>query len=91
MKTHYDVVRTLVRTEKGTDLETDRQYLFHVGIDANKVEIRKAVEAIYSVKVQAVNTVVMPRKPKRIRQEWGHTSAWKKAIVTLKEGHKIDQ
>ncbi len=91
MKTHYDIIQTLVRTEKGIDLEADRQYLFRVAIDCNKVEIRKAVEFIYNVKVEAVNTVISPRKPKRIRQEWGHTSIWKKAIVTLKEGQKIDQ
>lgn len=91
MKTHYDVVKTLVRTEKGTSLEGDRQYLFRVAKDANKVEIRKAVESVYNVKVDAVNTVVVPGKLKRIRAEWGHTPAWKKAIVTLKEGFKIDQ
>ena len=91
MKTHYDIVQTLVRTEKGASLESDRQYLFRAAIDANKIEIRKAVEAIYKVKVQSVNTIVVPAKPKRVRQEWGHSSAWKKAIVTLEDGQKIEQ
>ncbi|PIW63164.1 MAG: 50S ribosomal protein L23 [Candidatus Omnitrophica bacterium CG12_big_fil_rev_8_21_14_0_65_50_5] len=91
MKTHYDIVETLIRTEKGIGLEDDRQYMFRVAKDANKIEIRKAVESVYKVKVQAVNTVIVPGKPKRVRQEWGHSSPWKKAIVTLKEGQKIDQ
>jgi len=90
MKTCYDIVKTLIRTEKGTSLEPDRQYLFQVASDANKVEIRSAVEEIYKVQVAAVNTMVIPGKRKRVRQEFGHTSPWKKAIVTLKDGHKID-
>ena len=90
MKTCYDIVQTLIRTEKGTLLEPERKYLFHVATTANKIEIKKAVEEIYSVKVDSVNTFVMPSKRKRVRQEFGHTTPWKKAIVTLKDGHKID-
>lgn len=90
MKTSYDIVRTLVRTEKGSTLEPYRQYLFQVADEANKIAIKRAVEEIYKVKVQSVNTGIVPGKRKRVRQELGHTRSWKKAIVTLKDGFKID-
>lgn len=90
MKTSYDIVLSLIRSEKGTALESQRQYLFQVAKSANKVEIKKAVEEIYNVKVDSVNTMVMPSKLKRVRQEYGHTTPWKKAVVTLQAGHKID-
>ena len=90
MITPYDIIKTLVRTEKGTTLEENRKYLFEVSSKANKVEIKKAVEQIYKVKVQAVNIIIMPGKLKRVRQEIGKTSDWKKAIVTLREGQKIE-
>ena len=90
MITCYDIVKTLVRTEKGTMLEPQRKYLFEVNKHSNKIEIKKAIEEIYSVKVQAVNTLVVPSKLKRVRKEIGKTTPWKKAIVTLKEGNKIE-
>lgn len=90
MKTCYDIINTLVRTEKGTALEQQRKYLFQVAKRANKVEIKKAVEEIYKVKVQSVNVTVVPGKLKRVRQEQGSTTPWKKAFVTLKEGQKIE-
>ena len=90
MITAYDIIKTLVRTEKGTTLEEQRKYLFEVSAKANKVAIKKAVEQIYKVKVQAVNIIIMPGKLKRVRQEIGKTSDWKKAIVTLREGQKIE-
>ena len=90
MITSYDVIRTLVRTEKGTDLEADRKYLFQVSTAANKIEIRKAVEEIYKVKVEAVNIMIVPGKAKRVRSQLGQSPDWKKAIVTLREGQKIE-
>ncbi|MBF0532117.1 MAG: 50S ribosomal protein L23 [Candidatus Omnitrophica bacterium] len=90
MITCYDIIKTLVRTEKGTDLEKSRQYLFEVAKNANKIEIRKAVEEIYKVKVLSVNTAVLHGKRKRVRQHLGRTPDWKKAIVTLREGQKIE-
>lgn len=90
MITCYDVVKTLVRTEKGTRLEPDRKYLFHVARSANKIEIKKAIEEIYNVKVEAINTSILHGKLKRVRQELGRTAPWKKAVVTLKEGQKIE-
>jgi len=90
MKTAYDILRTLIRTEKGTELETDRKYLFQVARDANKLEIKKAVEEIYKVKVQDVNTMKVIGKKKTVRRDTGMTSTWKKAVVTLQEGQKIE-
>ena len=90
MITCYDIVKTLVRTEKGTLLEPERKYIFHVAKNSNKVEIKKAVEEIYKVKVQDVNTSVVQGKLKRVRQAEGSTTPWKKAIVTLRTGEKIE-
>jgi large subunit ribosomal protein L23 len=90
MLTSYDIIATLIRTEKGTSLEPERKYLFQVARKANKIQIKNAIEDIYNVKVAAVNTAVVPGKRKRVRQDFGHTVDWKKAIVTLKEGSKID-
>lgn len=90
MITCYDIIKNLVRTEKGTMLEAERKYLFKVAKDSNKIQIRQAVEEIYKVNVQSVNTSTVPGKKKRVRQELGETTPWKKAVVTLKEGQKIE-
>lgn len=86
----FDIVKTLLRTEKGTLMESDRKYIFKVASCANKIQIRKAVEEIYNIKVQSVHTMIVPSKPKTVRRELGWTSPWKKAIVTLREGQKIE-
>ena len=90
MMTCYDVLKALVRTEKGTGLEVQRKYFFRVAGNATKVDIKAAVQEIYKVKVQDVNTFVVPGKLKRVRQKAGYTSDWKKAVVTLQEGQKIE-
>ncbi len=90
MITSYDIIKTLVRTEKGTLLEPQRQYLFAVAKRATKIDIKRAVEEIYKIQVQSVNTQIVAGKRKRVRQEFGYTDDWKKAIVTLKEGQKIE-
>ena len=90
MITSYDLIKTLLRTEKGIRLEKNSQYLFQVSSRSNKTQIKKAVEEIYNVKVASDNMTVVPGKRKRVRQDFGHTAAWKKAIVTLKEGQKIE-
>ena len=79
-----------MRTEKGTMLEADRQYVFQVAKTANKIQIKDAIEEIYKVKVKSVNTTSIKGKLKRVRQAQGRTASWKKAIVTLKEGQKIE-
>ncbi|MBU0759494.1 MAG: 50S ribosomal protein L23 [Candidatus Omnitrophica bacterium] len=90
MKSAYDVLKSIVRTEKGTRILPLNKYLFHVTTDSNKIEIKQAVEDVYNVKVVSVNTTVMRGKIKRLRHKAGKTPDWKKAIVTLKEGDKID-
>ena len=90
MKDSHTVLKALLRTEKGAVQVTDNKYLFSVQTGVNKIEIKKAVEDIYKVKVQHVNTQVMPGKLKRVRSQIGKTPDWKKAVVTLKQGHKID-
>ena len=90
MRTCYDIVKTIIRTEKGTLQEPERKYFFWVDNRANKLEIKNAVEEIYKVKVQSINTIIVAGKRKRVRQELGYTPDWKKAVVTLKEGQKIE-
>ena len=84
------VIRSLLRTEKGSLQSAENKYLFAVLKSSNKIQIRKAVESIYKVKVSSVNTQVVMGKNKRVRAQVGRTPDWKKAVVTLKQGHKID-
>ena len=86
----YHVIEKLLRTEKGTTLIRQNKYLFRVDLQANKIHVRNAVEEIYNVKVKNVHTAVVQGKKKRVRYKEGRTPSWKKAIVTLREGHKID-
>ena len=90
MMNPYQIIRRPVVTERGTGLREENKYLFEVDRRANKVEIKQAVEVLFNVKVAAVNTVSMKGKPKRLGRFVGRTSNWKKAIVTLKEGHSIE-
>jgi large subunit ribosomal protein L23 len=84
------IVKPLL-TEKGTHMEEDaNKVLFQVSLDANKIEVRRAVERIYDVKVVDVNTQVMRGKIKRQGRSSGRRPKWKKAIVTLAEGSTID-
>ena len=90
MKNAHDVVKGMIRTEKGSTMLPLNKYLFWVDKSSNKIEIKKAIEDIYKVKADSVNTVMMRGKLKRVRYAIGKTSDWKKAIVTLKVGEKID-
>lgn len=87
---HYDIIRSPVITEKSTLASESNQVVFNVAKDASKPDIKKAVEALFSVKVKAVNTLVRKGKVKRFRGTKGKQSDVKKAIVTLKEGDAID-
>ena len=87
---NYDVIRNPVVTEKSTNASEHGQVVFDVAIDATKAQIKEAVEALFSVKVKAVNTLVRKGKVKRFRQELGSRKDVKKAIVTLKQGDKIE-
>ena len=87
----YDIIRVPRITEKGTRLKEKNNVLtFEVKTDANKVQVRKAIEGIFKVKVADVTTVKSSGKKKRMGQRLGRTSDWKKAYVTLKPGEKID-
>lgn len=88
--TNYDVIRSPVVTEKSTLASEHGQVVFDVAIDATKTQIKEAVEALFAVKVKAVNTLVRKGKVKRFRQELGTRKDVKKAIVTLVEGQSID-
>ncbi|GAB4145347.1 MAG: 50S ribosomal protein L23 [Sphingomonadales bacterium] len=88
--THYDVVRSPVITEKSTQGSEHNQVTFRVAIDATKPQIKAAVEALFDVKVKAVNTLVLKGKVKRFRGVKGRRNDVKKAIVTLAEGQSID-
>ena len=85
------ILGEFLRTEKGTMwLEPQRKYCFHVALTANKQEIQRAVEAAFKVKVISVRTMRQEGKFRRIRRELGQRPNWKKAIVTLAEGQKIE-
>lgn len=87
----YDVVIEPLITEKlSRATETVSQYGFRVHPEANKKEIKAAVEKIFSVHVESVNTLNVRGKWRRVRHVPGQTAAWKKAIVTVKKGEKID-
>lgn len=87
---HYDVIRNPVVTEKSTMASEHGQVVFDVAMDATKTEIKAAVEALFSVKVKAINTLVRKGKVKRFRGRIGVRNDVKKAIVTLVDGQSID-
>ncbi len=87
---HYDVIRAPIITEKSTMASENNQVMFNVAPDATKPAIKQAVEALFGVKVTAVNTMVRKGKVKRFRGRTGRQSDVKKAIVTLAEGDSID-
>jgi large subunit ribosomal protein L23 len=86
----YELVRRPVITEKSTNGSTHGQVSFEVPIDASKPEIKAAVEGLFNVKVKAVNTIVVGGKKKVFKGIRGQRGDWKKAIVSLAEGSKID-
>jgi large subunit ribosomal protein L23 len=90
MKIPQDIVKNILITEKGSYMGPQNKYLFVVNRSANKIEIKKAVEEIYKVKVADVNTLMMRGKKRRIRFVEGKKSDWKKAIVTLQQGQRIE-
>jgi large subunit ribosomal protein L23 len=86
----YSIVKSPLVTEKSSQDIGLGKYSFVVDKSANKIQIRKAIEKIYKVKVKKVSTGIVKPKPKKIRWDQpGKTSAWKKAIVTLQKGYEI--
>ncbi len=92
MNEPYDIIQTASLTEKATLLsEKHNKYVFRVSPRANKIQIKQAIETLFKKKVLAVNTCNYAGKKKRERtQNYGRKTHWKKAIVTLKEGDKIE-
>ncbi len=86
----YEVLRRPLITEKNTLLQAQGRYAFEVASKANKQQIKQAVEAAFKVGVTAVNTMTVPGKQRRVGRRQVLTSPWKKAIVTLKPGDKIE-
>ncbi|APX23320.1 MAG: 50S ribosomal protein L23 [Rhodobacteraceae bacterium] len=87
---HYDVIRKPVITEKSTMASEHGAVVFEVAIDATKPQVKEAVEALFDVKVKAVNTSITKGKVKRFRGQIGRRNDVKKAYVTLEEGNTID-
>lgn len=91
MKSLHDVLLGPLLTEKGTLLkEKENKVIFRVAKESNKIEIKKAIEEIFKVKVEDVKTINCRGKNKRMGKYEGKRSDWKKAIVSLKEGEKLD-
>ncbi|MEO0562131.1 MAG: 50S ribosomal protein L23 [Chloroflexota bacterium] len=88
----YDVLRRPIITEKQTVLTDDfNQYVFEVPLEANKLQVREAVELIFGVEVVKIRTMVMPAKRGRRGRDWYmRTKMWKKAIITLADGDSIE-
>lgn len=86
-----EIIKRPLLTEKGTALgEQENKFLFEVADGANKIEIKRAVEQLYDVKVAQVNTQIVRGKIKRVGRSSGKCANWKKAIVKLAEGSSID-
>ena len=91
MKNPHDIIVRALVTEKGTRMrEGGNKYLFRVAPEANKIEIKQAVESIFGVKVEGVQTQYVLGKNKRMGVHFGRRSNWKKAIVTLRAGDAIE-
>lgn len=86
----YKIVRKPLLTEKSVVLKEDNKFCFRVAYNTNKVEIRKAIEELFNVKVKDVNTMIIHGKVKRMGRNSGRRPSWKKAIVTLQPGQKIE-
>ena len=86
----YQTILAPLVTEKATALSEQNQFVFRVSIEATKPEIKASVEALFGVKVLAVNTLVVKGKTKRFKGHPGQRSDWKKAMVKLAEGQSID-
>ena len=91
MNRYYEIIQAPIITEQTMNLIDDfNRYTFKVAKDANKIEIKNAIEAIFEVNVVKVNTIVVKPKFKRMGQHEGYTAAYKKAIVELEEGQTIE-
>jgi large subunit ribosomal protein L23 len=90
MKPESVIRRPIVLTEKASLLREANQVVFEVARSANKVQIRDAVQTLFNVKVESVNTLLVRGKDRRMGRTYAKMQNWKKAVVTLKEGDSID-
>ena len=90
MNPEHIIRRPIVLTEKSNRLRDQNTVVFEVAREANKIQIRDAVEKLFNVKVKDVNTLVMRGKDRRMGRGYAKLQNWKKAMVTLKEGNTID-
>jgi len=88
MNLHDVIVRPLI-TEKGTDLQAQDKYLFQIARTANKLQVKEAVEKAFNVHVMDVNVITVPGRMKRRGRRMVATTAWKKAVVSIKPGENI--
>ncbi|WP_027869894.1 50S ribosomal protein L23 [Eubacterium sp. AB3007] len=88
MRSAYDVVIRPIISEQSMDKAAEKKYTFKVAVDANKTEVKNAIEEIFDVEVEKVNIMNVNGKVKRMGRNVGRTAAYKKAIVTLTEGSK---
>jgi len=88
---YHSIIRSPSITEKNTMLREQNKYVFEVAVKSNKTEIKRAVEHLFNVTVEKVNTMVVKGKKKRMGRFSGYRPNWKKAIVTLEEGQSIDK
>ena len=86
----YEVLRRPLITEKNTMLQAQGKYVFEIAGESNKQQVRQAVEKAFKVNVLAVNVMTVPGKTRRVGRRQVLTQSWKKAIVTLKSGDKIE-
>ncbi len=86
----YEILRRPLITEKSAVLQATGKYVFEVAREANKNQIKQAVEKAFKVKVTTVNVMTVPGKQRRVRRQQVLTPSWKKAIVTLRPGDKIE-
>lgn len=86
----YRILKSPHVTEKATDLAKKNQYIFRVWPEVNKVEVKKAVEDVFGVDVSSVKIINIPRKKRRLGRVEGFRKGYKKAIVKIKEGQKIE-
>jgi large subunit ribosomal protein L23 len=86
----HEIIKRLLITEKNATLQPTGKYVFEVGARANKMQIKNAVEDAFKVTVLSVNVITIQAKEKHVGRRVVKTSPWKKAIVTLKDGDKIE-
>ena len=86
----YEVLRRPLITEKNTDLQVQNKYAFEIAEGANKPLVKQAVEKAFKVRVTGVNVVMVPGKTRRVGRRQVQTRSWRKAIITLQPGDKIE-